>query len=111
MITHNANTIMLTQTTVAPTGVEIRMDKMIPNAAQNTPITPEAITTDKKLLKILSDDKTGNTTNAEIRREPTSCMLNTITTAIITERSSLYRLHLMPVAEAKLSSNVTEKIR
>ena len=89
MITHKANTIMLTQTTVAPTGVEIKIDKTIPDMAQNTPIRPEAITTDKKLLNILSDDKTGNTTNAEIRREPTSCMLNTITTAIITERSNL----------------------
>ena len=89
MITHNANTIMFTQTTVAPTGVEIMMDKMIPITAQETPITPEAITTDKKLLNILSEDKTGNTISADMSSDPTSCMLSTITTAIITERSSL----------------------
>ena len=89
MITKTANTITLMHTTVAPMGVERIMDAMIPETAQNTPTTPDAITTDKKLLKILSVDKTGNTISAEIRSEPTSCMLNTITTAIIIDKRIL----------------------
>ena len=89
MITQSANTITLMHTTVAPMGVERIMETMIPVIAQNTPMVPEAITTDKKLLNILSEDNTGNTIRAEIRSEPTSCMLSTITTAIITERRNL----------------------
>ena len=89
MITQSANTITLMHTTVAPMGVERIMERMIPVIAQNTPMVPEAITTDKKLLNILSEDNTGNTIRAEIRSEPTSCMLSTITTAIITERRNL----------------------
>ena len=57
--------------------------------AAEPPTTPDAITTDRKLLKILSVDKTGNTISAEIRSDPTSCMLNTITTAIITDKRIL----------------------
>ena len=87
--TQIAKTMTLTQTTVAPTGVEKRIDAMIPVNAQNIPIAPEDITTDKKLLKIRSADKTGNTISADIRSDPTSCMLSTITTAMITEIKSL----------------------
>ena len=77
------------QTTVVPIGVERMMEIMIPSMAQNTPMDAEAITTERKLLNILSEDRTGNTIRAEIRSEPTSCMLKTITTAIITERRNL----------------------
>ena len=65
------------------------MDAIMPETAQNTPTTPDAITTERKLLKILSVDKTGNTISAEIKSEPTSCMLKTITTAIIIDKSIL----------------------
>ena len=70
-------------------GVEKIMEARIPITAHETPSAAEEMTTDKKLLKILCEERTGNTINAEIRREPTSCMLKTITTAMITERSSL----------------------
>lgn len=89
MITKITKTITLMHTTVAPIGVERMMDAMIPDTAQKTPTTPEAITTDRKLLNILSVDKTGNTISADIRSEPTSCMLKTITTAIIIDKRIL----------------------
>ena len=88
-ITQIAKTKTLTHTTVAPVGVDTRMDAMIPVNAQNIPITPDDKTTEKKLLNILSAESTGNTISADIRREPTSCILSTMTTAMITDIKSL----------------------
>ena len=87
--TQIAKTKTLTQTTVAPTGVENKIEAMMPVNAQKIPITPDDITTEKKLLNILSAERTGNTISADIRRDPTSCMLSTITTAMITDIRSL----------------------
>lgn len=103
-------TIILTHTTVAPIGVDQRIESIIPVNAQRLPIIAEAITTEKKLLTIRSAESTGNTISAEIRSEPTSCMLSTITTAIIIARRYLYNFDLIPVAAAKFSSKVTANI-
>ena len=82
--TQIAKTKTLTHTTVAPVGVEKRMDAMIPVNAQNIPITPDDKTTEKKLLNILSAESTGNTISADIRRLPTRFIPRTIIIAIIT---------------------------
>ena len=66
------NMIIFTHTTVAPIGVDKGIETRIPTNAQTTPIVPDAITTDIKLLKTLSAERTGKTMSAEIRSEPTS---------------------------------------
>ena len=64
----NANITISTHTTVAPTGVEARMDMRIPDAAHHTEITAEARITPKKLLNKRMADRAGKMINAEIRR-------------------------------------------
>ena len=95
---------------VAPTGVPARMDVRMPAATQNTERTAEQRVTARKLLNCRMADMAGKITKAEISKDPTRFMAITITTAGTTARIILYTLDLVPVAEAKLSSKVTEKI-
>ncbi len=96
---------------VAPTGVEARIDKKIPAAAPRTDRQAEAAMTPRKLLNNRMAESAGKMISAEIRREPTSFMASTITDAVTTAISRLYRSAFIPVARAKVSSKVTAKIR
>ena len=95
---------------VDPTGVPAIIEIKMPDEAQNTDKTAEQTVTARKLLNTRIADSAGNTTNADINREPTKFIAKTITTAIITAISRLYKFALTPVARAKFSSKVTEKI-
>ena len=86
------------------------MDIIIPVKAQITDRTAEQSVTEKKLLHIRMADKAGKITNADISREPTRFIANTMIIAIMTAISRLYRFALIPVAFAKFSSKVTAKI-
>lgn len=96
--------------TVAPTGVDIITDIIIPAAAQMTESAAENIITGLKLLNRHIAESAGKTTSAEISSEPTSFMASTITTAVITAVSVLYAPALTPAESAKSSSKVTAKI-
>lgn len=76
-------------TIVEPTGVPARIEIKIPNAEQNIEIIAEQTVTERKLLNICIDDKAGNIINAEINKEPTRFIANTITTAITTAINKL----------------------
>ena len=97
-------------TMVEPTGVPARIDSKIPKKAQKTDIIAEQMVTLRKLLKIRIADNAGKITRAEIKSDPTRFMARTMITAMITAIRKLYRSVFMPVAFAKISSNVTEKI-
>ena len=96
-------------TIVAPVGVSINIDRMIPKSAQTTDNIAEKTVTERKLLKILIEDSAGKMTSADTRREPTRFIASTMMTAIIVAITKLRSLVLVPTAFAKLSSNVTAK--
>ena len=56
------------------------------------------------------DDRAGNIIKADISSEPTRFIASTIITAVITAISRLYLSAFIPLAFAKLSSNVTANI-
>ena len=98
------------ETIVEPTGVPAKIDRIIPIKAQNTDRIAEHITTEQKDLYILIAEIAGKITNAEINKEPTKFIANTIMTAIMIAINRLYNSTFVPVALAKLSSKVTAKI-
>lgn len=98
-------------TTVAPTGVEARIEQRIPDAAQITDKTADMTTTPKKFLKIRMAESAGKIIKAEISKEPASFMASTITDAVTTAINRSYRFTFIPVAWANVSSKVTANIR
>ena len=78
------NAIISAHTTVGPTGVESRIEDIIPMQAHTTEIIAEQMTTPLKLLHTLMDERAGNITSAEISSEPTRLMARTIITAMTT---------------------------
>lgn len=84
MIVQNKNAIISAATIVEPTGVENKIDTIIPINAQLTDIIPDKITTPLKLHITRIADNAGNIINAEINNEPTKFIPNTIITAMIT---------------------------
>lgn len=74
---------MLAATIVAPTGVENRIDAIIPANAANTAITPEHIITLLKLLNTCIADKAGNTIKADVSNAPTIFIASTMIIAVI----------------------------
>lgn len=98
-------------TIVEPTGVEKKIDSMIPASAQTTEITPAQITTPLKFCITRIADSAGKITSAEISREPTRFIASTMITAVMTAIRLLYTPARSPVALAKFSSNVTAKMR
>ena len=100
-----------TATIVAPTGVEYKTEIRIPKMAQVTEITAEQMTTCLKFWKILIAERDGKIISAEIRSDPTRFIPITIMIAIITAIQRLYLSAFIPVAFAKVSSNVTAKMR
>ena len=101
---------MFTATIVEPTGVENRIESRMPVTAQKTEITAEEMTALLKLLKIRIEASAGKIISAEMRSEPTRFIARTIIIAVITAIKRLYKSALVPVAFAKVSSNVTAKI-
>ena len=95
---------------VEPTGVEARIETMIPAAEQMTDITAEQRITERKLLKSRIADSAGKIISAEIKSDPTRFIARTITDAVMTAIRRLYRPARIPVACEKVSSKVTEKI-
>ena len=95
---------------VAPTGVEARMEMMIPTTAQNTAMVADEIITDKKLWNTRMEETAGKIISAEINKDPTSFIASTIMVAVITAMSKLYLSAFVPVAFAKFSSKVMAKI-
>ena len=69
-----------------------------------------ATVTEKKLLNTRMAESAGNTTSADTRRAPTRFMASTIIVATMTAISRLKAVVLTPVALAKFSSKVMEKI-
>ena len=104
------NMAISTATMVEPTGVPARIDKRIPKNAQKTERRTEHKVTLKNVLKIRMADSAGNIINAEVNREPTRFMASTMMIAVITAISKLYIDVRMPMALAKFSSKVIEKI-
>jgi hypothetical protein len=98
MILQIKNTTMSIHTTVAPTGVDARMDNKMPDEEQSTEIAAEARITARKLLNIRMADSAGKMIRAEIRSDPTSFMAITMTEAVTTAINRLYRLVFIPVA-------------
>ena len=76
-------------TMVDPTGVDARMEIIIPTAAQITDITAEQRITARKLLNSRIAERAGKIISAEINSEPTRFIANTMTTAVITAMSRL----------------------
>ena len=70
-------------TIVAPTGVEQRIERIMPVPAHITDITAEHIVTLLKLLKTRIADSAGKIISAEISREPTRFIAITIIIAVI----------------------------
>ena len=68
---------------LAPTGVDAKMETNIPTTVPSTEITAEQIVTEQKLLNTRMADNAGNIINALTRRDPTSSIANTITSAVI----------------------------
>ena len=99
-----------TTTTVAPTGVENSMDRLMPITDAATAMTAEAMMTFLKLENRRMAVNDGKTIRADVRRAPTRFMANTIIIAVITAISRLYSSEFMPVAYAKVSSKVTANI-
>ena len=97
-------------TIVAPTGVLARIEMTIPSDAQQTDSAAAQTVTERKLLNTRIAERAGKMTKAEIKREPTKFMAITIITAMMTAIIKLYAPALVPVARAKFSSKVTEKI-
>ena len=97
-------------TTVAPTGVDARMEISSPATAQTTEITPAQQITPRKLRNSRIAESAGKTISADVSSEPTRFMASTMMTAVTTAISRLYILARMPVAAAKVSSNVTANI-
>lgn len=95
---------------VEPTGVPATIEIRIPIKAHNTDNTTEQTVTLRKLLNILIAESAGKITSAEINKEPTRFIANTIITAVITAINKLYKSDFIPVALAKFSSKVTAKI-
>ena len=97
---------------VEPTGVPFgaMIEIIMPRAAHTTDRQAEQIVTDLKLLKTLIADSAGKITRAEISSDPTRFIARTMMTAIMIAIIRLYTPDFVPVALAKFSSNVTEKI-
>ena len=74
---------------VAPAGVSERMETQRPKNAQITENVPEQITTDLKFLNRRMAERAGKIISAVIKREPTSLMARTITTAVTVAMSKL----------------------
>jgi len=69
-------------TIVEPTGVEARIEIMIPVRAQITDIIAEQIITDLKLLNTRMADNAGNMISADVSSEPTRFIASTIITDV-----------------------------
>ena len=69
---------------VEPTGVPARIEIRIPPAALTTDITAALMVTERKDLNSRMAESAGKITSAEIRREPTRFIANTMITAITT---------------------------
>lgn len=106
-----AKAIISAATTVAPTGVDATIETVIPTSEQKTERHAANTVTEKKVLNIRIAESAGKTMSAEISKDPTRFIAITITTATTTAISRLYKSEEIPVAEAKFSSKVTEKIR
>ena len=76
------NATISTATIVEPTGGPNKIAIKSPNVAHTTDNTTEQMVTDKKLLKIRIADNAGKITNAEINKEPTRFIANTMIIAI-----------------------------
>lgn len=104
------NTTISAATIVGPTGALVSTAIIIPAKAHTTEITAEEIITLRKLPNILIADKAGHIISADMRSEPTRFIASTIITAVITAIMRLYTDARVPVAQANVSSNVTENI-
>ena len=82
----------------------------MPAIAQNTDSIAEQTVTAIKFLNILIAESAGKITKAEISREPTKFIASTMIIAVMTAISKLYKSVLTPIAFAKFSSKVIEKI-
>ena len=71
-------------TIVEPTGVDSRIEAIMPKPAQMTDITAEQIITERKLLKTRMAESDGKIISAEMSSEPTRFMARTMISAVMT---------------------------
>ena len=83
------NTAMSAHTIVDPTGVEHRMERMIPTAAQVTDMIAEQRMTALKLRNSRMAESAGKMISAEISKEPTKFIARTMIIAVMTAISRL----------------------
>ena len=74
---------------VEPTGVEKRIDAIIPRAAQRTDVTAEQTITLLKLLKRRIAERAGKMISADMSSEPTRFIATTMMREVITATSRL----------------------
>jgi|AKZA01.1.fsa_nt_gi hypothetical protein len=92
---------------VAPIGVEKLYDTVIPIKKDMTEITTEQTVTEKKVLNNIIAVNAGKMMRLDINRDPINRMPTTIVTDVNIANKLMYRLILIPIAFAKVSSNVT----
>ena len=96
---------------LAPVGISAKYDKRRPVVKLTAEMTAEHTVTLRNPLHTLIELSAGNIIRLDISKAPISLIPTTMTTAESTEMNELYTSERIPVALAKLSSNVTAKIR
>ena len=107
---NKSKAMRFTTTTVAPAGVENRKENTRPIKKQTTATMDEAIITPLNPLHTRIDVRAGKIIKLEISRSSINRIPITMVMAVKNAKMILYRPTFVPVAFAKLSSNVTAKI-
>ena len=89
MSVKSAKVIMLTATTVEPTGVEITIEVSIPTAEFTTDMAAAHSVSALKLRQTRIAERAGKMTSADMRSEPTRRIASTTVSAITTENRRL----------------------
>lgn len=105
-----ANAIAFTATTLAPAGIEKMKDTQSPVKKHTTETIADIVTTVLNVLQTRIAVSAGKITILEMSIAPMILMPITIVIAVRSAISVLYIPVCVPVAFAKVSSNVTAKI-
>jgi len=98
---------MLTRTTLAPVGVAYTYEMMTPVKKHSIETTAEQTVTLLNFLNIRIELRAGKIIRLEINNAPIMRIPSTMVRAVKKAISILYRPVFIPVALAKVSSNVT----
>ena len=92
---------------VAPIGVEKLYDMVIPTKNDITEIITEQTVTERNVLNNIIAVNAGKIMRLEIKSDPINRIPTTIVTDVKIANRLMYRLILIPIAFANISSNVT----